>query len=67
MKKVISEIGLGLVVCVCGITMMLVAIEISDAVDRENYKKMQDCIKKTDGTDADCEQCFFEVYGVTPN
>lgn len=67
MKKVISEIGLGLMVCVCGVAMTLAAIEISDTIDERNNKKLQDCVSKTDGTDADCEQCFFEVYGVTPN
>ena len=67
MKKVISEIGLGLMVCVCGVTMMFVVLEISDTIDERNHKKMQECIKKTEGTDGNCEQCFFEVYGVTPN
>lgn len=28
---------------------------------------LRECVENTPGSDMDCEQCYFEIYGTLPN
>ena len=30
-------------------------------------QQLFECVQNTDGTDTDCEQCYYEVHGYYPN
>lgn len=38
---------------------------LGSSLDKEAL--LHDCVQQTEGTDADCEQCYYKVYGTYPN
>jgi hypothetical protein len=43
------------------------ALVVSSELFKSNQQRLIECVQGTEGTDADCEQCYFEVYGEYPN
>jgi hypothetical protein len=46
------------------LAILCVGIWAASEFDKEIL--LQECIDNTEGTDADCEECYFKVYGERP-
>lgn len=33
----------------------------------DNETRLIECVQETEGTDTDCDQCYYEIYGEYPN
>ena len=42
------------------------ALGIWTASELDKEMLLQECVDNTEGTDTDCEQCYFKVYGKHP-
>lgn len=44
--------------------LFILGIWIASEIDKQMLLK--ECVKRTEGTDTDCEQCYLKVYGTYP-
>lgn len=43
------------------------ALIVSSELFKSNQQRLIECVQSTEGTDTDCEQCYYEIYGEYPN
>jgi len=67
MKNTLGQIMVFIAVAMAIAVSVIIVITITDTIDKNNERKLEQCIEKTDGSDVECERCFYEVYGVKPN
>lgn len=48
------------------ITIAMLALGIWVASELDKQVLLQECVDTTEGTDTDCEECYFKVYGERP-
>lgn len=42
---------------------MLIAASVLLASSIDQEVLLHECVEQTEGTDADCEECYYQVYG----
>ncbi len=47
------------------VAILTAGLWVGSSLDKEVL--LHECVQQSEGTDADCEQCYYKVYGTYPN
>jgi len=47
------------------VLLIVAGLYIGSSLDKEVL--LHECVQECDGSDAECEECYFQVYGEYPN